>query len=127
MENTEIQAWLFRHQDLKYREFNASLIPNLPKDYFVGGLTPAHRKFAYESFRSGESATFLDTLPHTCFEENQLHAFILNEYQDFDEILAENKIGFFSVSTYNTDYILVKKENYAKALKALSDAGYTVI
>lgn len=41
-------------------------------------------------------------------------------------ILAENKIGIFAVSTYNTEYFLVKKENYDKALVALSSAGYTV-
>ena len=41
-------------------------------------------------------------------------------------ILAENKIGIFAVSTYNTDYILVKKENYDNAIKALKEAGYIV-
>ena len=41
-------------------------------------------------------------------------------------ILAENKIGIFAVSTYNTDYILVKKENYQRAGKALETAGYRV-
>lgn len=41
-------------------------------------------------------------------------------------ILAENKIGIFAVSTFNTDYILVKKENFERALKALSDAGYEI-
>ena len=42
-------------------------------------------------------------------------------------ILAENEIGIFAISTYNTDYILTRKENYGKALKVLSDAGYSVI
>lgn len=42
-------------------------------------------------------------------------------------LLAENEIGIFAVSTYNTDYILVKEENYSKALKALSDAGYQIV
>lgn len=41
-------------------------------------------------------------------------------------ILAENQIGIFAVSTYNTDYILVKEENFDKALNALSVAGYEV-
>jgi hypothetical protein len=39
-------------------------------------------------------------------------------------ILAENRIGIFAVSTYNTDYILVKKENFDRAVEVLSDAGY---
>lgn len=41
-------------------------------------------------------------------------------------ILAAREIGIFAVSTYNTDYILVKKENYARALEALAAEGYTV-
>ena len=42
-------------------------------------------------------------------------------------ILAENGIGIFAVSTYNTDYILVKQENFDRAMKLLADAGYTVL
>ena len=41
-------------------------------------------------------------------------------------ILADNDIGIFAVSTYNTDYILVKEENFDRALKALASEGYTV-
>lgn len=41
-------------------------------------------------------------------------------------ILAEQQIGIFAVSTYNTDYILVKEENYDRALSALAAQGYTV-
>ena len=39
-------------------------------------------------------------------------------------ILAEEKIGIFAVSTYNTDYVLVKKENMRRAMDALAAAGY---
>ncbi|MBO5621800.1 MAG: ACT domain-containing protein, partial [Butyrivibrio sp.] len=42
-------------------------------------------------------------------------------------ILADNGIGIFAVSTYNTDYILVKEENYSKALNVLTNAGYTLV
>lgn len=41
-------------------------------------------------------------------------------------LLANHKIGIFAVSTYNTDYILVKKENYVRALEVLTEAGYYV-
>ena len=41
-------------------------------------------------------------------------------------ILAQNSIGIFAVSTYNTDYILVKKENFDKALSVLAEAGYKI-
>lgn len=42
-------------------------------------------------------------------------------------ILAENSIGIFAVSTFNTDYILVKAENFEKAMRVLSEEGYTVV
>lgn len=42
-------------------------------------------------------------------------------------ILAENKIGIFAVSTFNTDYILIKEENFDRALQVLTSKGYTVI
>ena len=42
-------------------------------------------------------------------------------------ILAEQRIGIFAISTYNTDYIFVKEENFAKALKSLAERGYKVI
>jgi len=42
-------------------------------------------------------------------------------------ILAEHKIGIFAVSTYNTDYILVKEENFERALNVLAAEGYTVV
>ncbi len=41
-------------------------------------------------------------------------------------ILAEQQIGIFAVSTYNTDYILVKEKDFDRALNALADNGYTV-
>ncbi len=42
-------------------------------------------------------------------------------------ILAENKIGIFAVSTFNTDYILVKEEEFERALCVLADAGYVIV
>lgn len=41
-------------------------------------------------------------------------------------LLADNKIGIFAVSTYNTDYILTKEENFEKAIKILKHNGYVI-
>ena len=46
---------------------------------------------------------------------------------DVSAALAENNIGIFVVSTYNTDYVFVKEENYLKAQIALKNAGYDII
>ena len=46
---------------------------------------------------------------------------------ELSSILAEHEIGIFAVSTYNTDYILVKEENYERALEVLASEGYAVV
>ena len=40
--------------------------------------------------------------------------------------LAEAKISIFAVSTYDTDYLLVKEENLEKAVTVLSRNGYQI-
>lgn len=63
-------------------------------------------------------------------------AFRIQEILDFSligilakisSLLAQNEIGIFVVSTYNTDYILTKAENYLRALEVLDNAGYKII
>ncbi len=41
-------------------------------------------------------------------------------------ILAENGIGLFAISTYDTDYILVKEETFDRAQALLDEAGYAI-
>ena len=41
-------------------------------------------------------------------------------------ILTENQISIFAVSTYNTDYVLVKRESYTRAIEVLEKAGYEI-
>ena len=42
------------------------------------------------------------------------------------KILADHGIGIFAVSTFDTDYILTKEENFGKALAALAQEGYGI-
>ena len=42
-------------------------------------------------------------------------------------VLAEEEIGIFVVSTYNTDYVLVKSNHRNHATKALKAAGYHIL
>lgn len=39
--------------------------------------------------------------------------------------LADNSIGIFAISTFNTDYILIKDGDFEKAIEVLELAGYT--
>lgn len=56
--------------------------------------------------------------------EGELDFSLIGILSRLSAILAQNKIGIFAVSTYNTDYILVKKENFDQAVAALSKEGY---
>lgn len=49
------------------------------------------------------------------------------ELKKIATILAENEIGLFAISTYNTDYILTKEKDYLRALEVLKEAGYKIV
>lgn len=77
-----------------------------------------------------------DTPLHTTERDDGWKGFRIQGILDFSligilskisAILAENEIGIFAVSTFNTDYILVKRENFERALNVLSENGYEVI
>ena len=76
---------LFELQDLKYRDFQAGLIPNIEKNLFIGVRTPELRKLAKEIANDEDTASFLKDVPHKYFDENQLHAFIISLGKNFDE------------------------------------------
>ena len=71
-------------KDDTYREFQAKLIPNIPKETILGVRTPELRKIAKEVFESEERDAFLSDLPHKYYEENLIHFFILAMIKDFD-------------------------------------------
>ena len=60
-------------------------------------------------------------------EEGPLDFSLVGILARISAVLAENQIGIFAVSTFNTDYILVKRENFPKAQKALTREGYVFI
>ena len=51
---------------------------------------------------------------------------LIGIFARISNILAENGIGIFAVSTFNTDYIFVKESNFEKAIKVLEDAGFSI-
>lgn len=72
---------------------------------------------------------------HTLQREDSFRCFYLDGVLDFSLVgilaniaglLAEKGISIFAISTYNTDYILVKQPQLAQALQVLSQNGYDV-
>lgn len=86
---TPIQTQLFSLQDSGYRDFHAKLIPTVSLDRIIGVRTPALRKLAKSFAKTPEAAAFLRELPHTYYEENNLHGFILETFRDFDLLIGE--------------------------------------
>ena len=85
----DITKELFKLQDLKYKEFHQKLIPTVDPESVIGVRTPELRKLAKRIFESGEMFDFLDTLPHKYYEENNLHAFLLESITDPDRLFRE--------------------------------------
>lgn len=84
----EIREGLFKLQDIKYRDFQSKLIPNVEKDFFIGVRTPHLRSYAKDLLKRDDVHKFLKDVPHTYFDENQLHAFILSGMKDYDKCMT---------------------------------------
>ena len=85
----EIVDLLFSKQDIKYRDFQKPLFPGVEEDCFIGVRTPELKKLAKELFGSETANKFIETLPHHYFDENQLHAFIISLFKDYQTCLKE--------------------------------------
>ena len=88
MINEDILKKLYSLQDTKYRDFQGKLLPTVDPKTIIGVRTPDLRKLAKELAKQDDIGTFLDTLPHTWFDENQLHAFILSELKNYDRCIT---------------------------------------
>jgi len=89
MTPTEIRETLYQLRDEKYRAFQAKLIPTIAPETMIGVRTPVLRSLAKQLYRARDYAAYLAELPHRCFDENQLHAFIISELRDFETCIEE--------------------------------------
>lgn len=84
-----LQKQLFELQDLKYRDFHSKLLPGIDKEKIIGIRTPQLRKFAKEFAKTEEVVLFLQELPHTYYEENNLHMMLVSWMKDYGACLKE--------------------------------------
>ena len=84
-----IQQGLFAHQDPSYRDFQSKLMPTVDKNRVIGVRTPALRKFAKELAKDREEAeAFMDSLPHTYYEEDNVHGELIRSIRDYEACVA---------------------------------------
>lgn len=85
----EIIKDFLENKDDKYADFNLKLMPGMAREKVIGVRTPILRKLAKKYKNHPDVESFLNELPHSYFEENQLHGFIISEYTDFDRCIQE--------------------------------------
>ena len=85
---TDIQKDLFELRDEKYKIFHSKLIPNVNPDLVIGVRTPVLRKYALKFAKTDKAMDFINKLPHKYYEENNLHAFVLETVKDFDTAIC---------------------------------------
>lgn len=85
----QVQKELFDMQDEGYRAFHSKLIPNIDPERIIGVRTPQLRSYAKSLAKQPEAAVFLQQLPHTYYEENNLHAFLIEQIKDYDTCVAQ--------------------------------------
>ncbi len=130
----DIQKELFKLQDEEYKSFHSRLMPTVNPELIIGVRVPLLRKLSKEFAKTAEAQDFLLTLPHRFYEENNVHAFVIEEIKDFDEALAKTEEFLPYIDNWATcDMFLPKvfKKNTDKLLAKIrewicSDKPYTV-
>ena len=89
MSQEAIREILYAHRDPKYADFIAKLIPTLPKECFIGIRSPEYKKIVRELPEEAVLQEFMNTLPHTFYEENILHATLIGRTKDFETCLRQ--------------------------------------
>lgn len=90
----EITQQLWQLQDTGYREFHRRLMPTIEPMRIIGVRTPQLRQLARQLARSPFEAeqaavsAFLQQLPHEYYEENNLHAFLIEQLTPYEACIA---------------------------------------
>ena len=75
--------------DLDYRAFHSRLLPTISPNTIIGVRTPQLRRYAKQLSKTPDAEVFLHTLPHTYYEENNLHAFLIEPHRDYAQVIDE--------------------------------------
>lgn len=89
----DIEKILFEMADEGYKSFNARLIPTVDPDTMIGVRTPELRKLAKHIIKEEKEwmMYFMNDLPHRYYEENNLHAFLIESIKELDECIYETE------------------------------------
>ena len=133
----KIKNDLLLMQDKTYKDFHSKLMPTINPNSIIGIRVPVLRDYAKKLFKENSIESlnsFLKNLPHEFYEENNIHAFIIEKINNFDECIfyLENFLPY--IDNWATCDMLnpkIFKTNYEKLLEKIyqwinSDSVYTV-
>lgn len=84
-----IRQELLKLQDSKYKEYLIPIMNTVEPKRIIGVRTPSQREIAKAAFKEGKYQKFFNDLPHKYFEENNVHAFIIEQISDYDACIKE--------------------------------------
>ena len=113
----QIREKLFSMQDTDYRDFNARIIPNIPKERIIGVRSPELKALIRE-YKDTDMTDFLSELPHEYVEESYIHAQLINRIKGFDECLSAAELFLPYIDNWATCDSLAPKA-FAKNKPAL--------
>lgn len=102
MHATNIAQQLQNLRDDDYAAFHRKLIPNIDPASIIGIRTPQLRQLAKQLSKDENVHVFLQALPHSTFEENQLHSFIISDIRDYTHCLEEVNLFLPHVDNWAT-------------------------
>lgn len=100
---------------------------NINDEYVFIGKTDEENSLVCETSKVPNNATHIDKGWKAFRIQGILDFSLIGILSKISTLLAENKIGIFAISTYNTDYILTKEENSQKAIDILEKNNYKII
>jgi len=86
---TELQKLLFSCREEEYAQFQAKLAPTIDAKTCIGVRLPKLREIAKEFTKSDEYDTFMNTLPHSYYDENILHSILICKIKNYDQCIEE--------------------------------------
>lgn len=82
-----LEKELFKLQDIEYKNFHKKLVPTVDEENIIGIRIPILRKFAMEFAKTEYKSSFLKDTPHKYYEENILHALLINMEKNYDKCI----------------------------------------
>ncbi|SDJ66709.1 hypothetical protein SAMN04487841_0463 [Streptococcus gallolyticus] len=100
---------------------------NLENPFVFTGATDGEKSLVCPIALVPENALSVDKTWSAFRIEGILDFSLIGILSKISSLLAENNIGIFAISTYNTDYILTKTADFQSALRVLEEAGYQIL